>query len=113
METLLVCLSLSGERLKISLSPVLRVATNRTAAIVISFAQFKGTPEHPYAFYVDFSSNTSSKRLGLVTESKIVNGTANFSFSATHSGNLRVVAEFRVGPQNHRVTSNVVRVICK
>ena len=120
MEALTSCLfvSLSGERLWISPSPVLRVSSSGKATIGIHFAQFEGTPENPYAFHVDSTSNTSTERLGLISESKIVNGTARFSFSPTHNGSISVVAEFRVGhvlPQNHRVTSNAVQVqvICK
>ena len=118
MEALTSCLfvSLSGERLWISPSPILRVNSSGKATITIHFVQFKGTPEHLYAFHVDWTSNTSSERLGLISESKIVNGTARFSFSTTHNGSISVVAEFRVGhvlPQNHRVTSNAVQVICK
>ena len=118
MEALTSCLlaSLLGERLRISPSPVLRVNSSGTATITIHFMQFEDTPEHPYAFHVDWTSNASSERLGLISESKIVNGTARFSFSTTHNGSISVVAEFRVGhilPQNHRVTSNAVQVICK
>ena len=118
MEALTSCLfvSLSGERLWISPSPVLRVSSSGKATIIIHFLQFEGTPEQPYAFHVDWMSNTSSERLGLISKSKIVKGTARFSFSPTHNGSISVVAEFRVGhvlPQNHRVTSNTVQVICK
>ena len=118
MEALTSCLlvSLSGERLLISPRPVLRVDSSGTATITIHFVQFEDTPEHPYAFHVDWTSNASSERLGLISESDIVNGRAYFHFNATHNGSVSVVAEFRVGhvlPQNHRVTSNAVQVICK
>lgn len=115
MDTLLACLSLSGERLEISPNPVVLDRSGETT-ITISFLQFQGTPEQPHAFKVELLSNNSAKKLGLVTESGIVHGVAPFTFQATKNGTIRVEAQFRVavetGVQIHRVTS-LVRLICK
>ena len=123
MEAHLVYLPLLGERLQISPSPVLRVNSTGIATIVITFVLFKGTPEHPKTFYVYFLPDTASQRFEFepILEHRIKNGVASFTFNATENGSMSVEAEFTVGhtvsihtvPQNHRVTSDVVHVICK
>ena len=52
-------------------------------------------------------------RLGFVTQSGIENGVASFTFTATENGTISVEADFTVGADGLRVTSNVVQLICK
>ena len=114
MDACFVHMPHSAERLHIS-PPVLRVNSSRIATITINFIQFEGTPEYPTTFHVFFSPDTTSEKFEFepILESRIQNGVASFTFNATENGTISVEAEFRVGPQNHRVTSNVVRVTCK
>ena len=115
LEALLICLSFTAERLKISPSPDIRVDSSRMVTIAINFLQFEGSPEHPHTFFVNFvsSSTMETQRLGFVAESGIENGVASFNFTATENGTISVEADFTVGAESHRVTSNAVQLICK
>ena len=115
LEALLLCLSLSAERIWISPSPNITVDSSRMVTINITFLQFEGSPEHPHTFFVDFVSSTTmeTQSLGSVAESKIENGVASFNFTATENGTISVEADFTVGAEGHRVTSNAVQLICK
>ena len=109
-ETLHPCLSLAGERLEISPSPVVLNQSGETT-ITITFLQFQGTPEELHLFKVHFLSNNSVKRLGTVTESGIENGMASFTFQATENGTIKVEAQFETGGVLHKVIS-LAHLIC-
>ena len=115
LEVLLICLSFTAERLKISPSPAIRVDSGVMVTITITFLQFEGSPEHPRAFFVNFvsSSTMETQRMGFVAESVIENGVASFTFTATENGSISAAADFTVGTESHRVTSNAVQLICK
>ena len=109
--------SLSDERLRVSITSVVRVNGTWSVTVIIRFAQFEGTPEVPKTFYVYFlpEGASESKRLKFapILKSGIENGVASLSFNATENGTVTAEAEFRAGPSSYTVTSNPVSLICE